>query len=70
MRLLMHDEHGPVIRMSWDELAIMHFGTAEAVRKIDDWEFPTIVGAAVEVAKALLGQLGEVLKLEPSTRKD
>jgi hypothetical protein len=70
MERLSHNRNGAVIRVSWDELAIMHFGTAEAVRTVEGWEFPTIVGAPVEVAKALCDKLSESLKQEPTTTKD
>lgn len=68
MKLLSHDEEGAVIHVSWDEMAIMHYAIAEVVQKIDAWEFPILVGAPVEVAKALSDQLGEVLKREQSEK--
>jgi hypothetical protein len=66
MNLLSHDERGAVVHVSWDELAVMYYATSEAVRIIDAWEFPTLVGAPFEVAKALRGELGKALDLEPS----
>lgn len=51
MKVLSRDEQGAVIQVSWDEVAIMHYAIGEIVQKIDDWEFPILVGAPVESAK-------------------
>ena len=69
MKQISKDEKGVVFEASWDELATMNYAIGDTLAKTDEWEFPILVGASVELAKALRQQIGKALESEPTTKR-
>lgn len=63
--MIRNDNEGVTLKVSWDELLIFNNAINETAHEIDDWEFPTRVGATLNAAKTLLSEVGAALRLQP-----
>lgn len=62
---LIGDREQVVLSLSRDELLLLAGSINEAIEAVEDWEFPTRLGAEKDQARALRGELRRVISELP-----